>query len=137
MELEGITEWYKLGTYLRIRKRKLDEIEQNFKPQGIYRCRAEVADAWLKGNPNASWEDLIYVLTLMEENALAAELKAKYVPQSASNQNGNQRADAATEAGGATGTRTVTALHTDITATRGTCMQGYCITIIKIIINVL
>ena len=77
--MKDITDWHVLGVYLRIPKNKLDVIKAQHQSQGIDKCKLEVLEAWLRENPDASWKQLIDVLTLMDKNTLAALLEERYL----------------------------------------------------------
>ena len=100
IELKDVTNWHLLGVYLRVRKSKLDAIQtQHLLSHGIDHCKGEALSAWLRGNPDASWKELVDALSLMDEQALATTLRAKYL-QPVRNDNegkGSGRGDARCE----------------------------------------
>ena len=74
-----------LGTYLRVRKSTLDTID-NQNPD-VFGRKGEVLSAWLRGDPDASWNTLVDVLKKMDENTLAKRISDKYLQPAP---NGNQ-----------------------------------------------
>ena len=80
IELKDITDWRPLGMYLHVPRSKLNAIEaQYLHSQGTGRCKEEVLSAWLRGNPDASWKEIVNALNLIDEQTLAGRLSKKYL----------------------------------------------------------
>ena len=76
-ELRTVTDWYQLGTRLRIPSCELRKIELQY--AGTNRRRTETVDLWLRSTPNASWRDVVTALKEIEENTLAEKIRRKYI----------------------------------------------------------
>ena len=76
-ELKTVTDWHQLGINLGVPADELRRIERDY--QGNDRRRAEMLDLWLQRTPNATWEDVVRALQQMGENAVAEEIREKYI----------------------------------------------------------
>ena len=47
---------------------------------GVDRLKTEMCDVWLKSSPNASWTDLITALRAMDEDRVASDIEAEWIP---------------------------------------------------------
>ena len=59
-------DWHKLGILLNVDYKTLEEISSS-KREEPSACKAAMLDAWLKGNPNASWRQLADALKDMDD----------------------------------------------------------------------
>ena len=74
-ETANLTEWFTLGTCLKLPRQDLLHIEHQFGSEGPRRCRIELFHLWIKATPDASWEQLIAALKRMGENALSDQIR--------------------------------------------------------------
>ena len=82
-ELKDVTNFYMLGVYLRVPRKRLVEIRTQFQhSQGLDQCKEEVLSAWLQITPSACLKELIDALKEIDEIALAATLEDRYCQQS-------------------------------------------------------
>ena len=72
-----VTEWYDLGIYLDLPEHILKPIGSN-RPDVEGRLRMMVSK-WLSYDPEASWDKLAAALNDMGKNAIAANIRSKYV----------------------------------------------------------
>ena len=76
-ELAAVIDWFSLGINLGLQKHELTKIERDY--QGNDRRRVEMLYLWLQRTPNATWEDVVRALQQMGENAVAENIREKYV----------------------------------------------------------
>ena len=71
-----ITEWYDLGLQLGLPDYTLKPIGSNPDIEGRLRM---MLSKWLDYDPEASWEKLANALNIMGKNAIAANIRSKFV----------------------------------------------------------
>ena len=71
-----ITEWYDLGLHLGLPDSILRLINSSPDIEGHLRM---MLSKWLDYDPEASWNKLAKALSTMEKNAIAANIRSKYV----------------------------------------------------------
>ena len=71
-----ITEWHELGLHLGLPEPDLKLIGSNPDIEGHLRM---MLSKWLGYDPQASWDKLANALTTMGKNAIAANIRSKYV----------------------------------------------------------
>ena len=71
-----ITEWHELGLHLGLPEPDLKLIASNPDIEGRLRM---MLSKWLGYDPEASWDKLANVLNTMGKNAIAANIRSKYV----------------------------------------------------------
>lgn len=77
-ELKFVTDWHSLGVNLDLEYQQLDVIARNHKGDNK-RCKTEMLDCWLHSTPTPTWEGVAEALCLMDEYAVAATIRRKYV----------------------------------------------------------
>ena len=78
-ELATVINWFLLGINLGLPKHELSKIQQSYASQGIDQQRLEMLYLWLQRTPNATWEDVVRALQQMGENAMAENIREKYI----------------------------------------------------------
>ena len=76
VELKTVTDWELLGVYLNLPPDTLDKVKQESDRVEIRKYK--VLAAWLKSTPEASWENIVSVLKMMDENCNAESIEKKY-----------------------------------------------------------
>ena len=75
-KLRRIDNWHMLGVHLGIDSSELNKIRQQFMlAEGVERCKAEMLDTWLRGNPTATLNDVATALEKLDEHTLASDLR--------------------------------------------------------------
>ena len=75
-ETANLTEWFTLGTCLKLPRQDLLHIEHQFgRSEGPRRCRIELFHLWIKVTHDASWEQLVAALKRMGEKTLADQIR--------------------------------------------------------------
>ena len=77
--VKKVNDWHNLGLHLYLEETKLEEIGITY--NGVGRIKAELFKAWLKSNPDASWDKLVAALNSIGEKRVAAEVESKYCKQ--------------------------------------------------------
>ena len=78
--VHGLTaKWFNLGLVLGLSSDTLVQIEYNY-PRDPFRCLTEVIKAWLRSNPQSSWQGLASALRspLVDRFNLATEIAKKH-----------------------------------------------------------
>ena len=70
-------DWYELGILLDIDYNTLEEISSS-KRENPSACKSAVLDAWLNGNANASWEQLVDALKHMGDLSGSQTVETEY-----------------------------------------------------------
>ena len=76
VELKTVTDWELLGVYLDLPPAILDKVKQESDRVEIRKYK--VLTEWLKSTPEASWENIVSVLKMMDENCVAESIEKKY-----------------------------------------------------------
>ena len=71
-----ITEWHELGLHLGLPESDLKLIGSNPDIEGHLRM---MLSKWLDHDPEASWDKLANALNIMGKNAIAANIRSKYM----------------------------------------------------------
>ena len=75
-KLGRVDNWHMLGAHLGVESSELNKIRQQFLlTEGVERCKAEMFDTWLRGNPSATWNEVATSLERINEDTLASELR--------------------------------------------------------------
>ena len=69
LKLTGPYQWYHLGLQLGVEGHVLDQIEENY-PRDSQMRKNKMFGAWLRRDPEASWEKLASALSCLGENRL-------------------------------------------------------------------
>ena len=77
-ELKFVTDWHSLGVNLDLEYEQLDVIARNHRGDNK-RCKTEMLARWLRSTPTPTWEGVAEALCLMDEYAVAATIRRKYV----------------------------------------------------------
>lgn len=77
LKLTGPYQWYHLGLQLGVEAHMLDQIEENY-PRDSQMRKNKMFGAWLKRDPEASWEKLASSLLCLGENTLVNFIDSKY-----------------------------------------------------------
>ena len=75
--MTGSYQWYHLGLQLGVEGHVLDQIEENY-PRDSRMRKNKMFGAWLKRDPEASWDKVAVALLKLGENALANFIASKY-----------------------------------------------------------
>ena len=75
--LVRVVEWYDLGLQLGVENAELEVIQKN-KIGDLRACRREMFKAWLRINPNPSFQQLVEALLAVGETSEADRLCKKY-----------------------------------------------------------
>ena len=77
LKLTGPYQWYHLGLQLGVEGHVLDQIEENY-PRDSQMRKSKMFGAWLRRDPEASWEKLASALSCLGENTLVNFIASKY-----------------------------------------------------------
>ena len=75
-----VSDWHTLGIQLDLTTSQLYNIHVTYHVHGVDRLKTEVFDVWLKSSPNASWTNLITALRAMDEERVASDIEAGWIP---------------------------------------------------------
>lgn len=78
-ELKPVSDWYKLGINLGLKKHDLNKIQQDYAHQGNDQQRLEMLNKWLQRTPRASWGDVVSALAQIGEDRVAENVQQKYI----------------------------------------------------------
>ena len=77
--LKNLVDWERFALYLPgICQTHIDIIKKNYH-QDVVNQKLALHKKWLQVHPNASWDDVVQALEKVEENAIASEIKAKFL----------------------------------------------------------
>ena len=77
-ELKTLDDWFMFGVTLGVIVSELRKIESAYKGS-IERCKVETIQYWLDNNADASWKEVAQALEQIDQLALAAKVKKKYL----------------------------------------------------------
>ena len=77
-ELQGVSEWFRLGLNLDIPSEKLQEINHNPTFREIQQFRTEMFCEWMKRQLEPSWSHVVTALMKIERESLAHKVALKY-----------------------------------------------------------
>lgn len=77
LKLTGPYQWYHLGLQLGVEGHVLDQIEENY-PRDSQMRKNKMFGAWLRRDPEASWEKLASALSCLGENTLVDFIASKH-----------------------------------------------------------
>ena len=60
--MHDVTNWFLLGTYLKIEQPVLKKIYADYGHEGTERCKLEMIACWKRQDPTANWQKLKQVL---------------------------------------------------------------------------
>lgn len=78
-ELKPVSDWYKLGINLGLKKHDLSKIQQDCAHQGNDQQRLEMLNKWLQRTPHATWEDVVSALAQIGEDRVAENIQQKFI----------------------------------------------------------
>ena len=76
-ELKTVANWYQLGIHLGLKTHELNTIEQDYQKKD--RRMLEMFDLLLRSRQSLEWGDVVSALQQVAENALAENVRKKYI----------------------------------------------------------
>ena len=83
-EISNVNNWFGLGEQLKMEHTTLEAIRMDHNVHGLAHQRNTMVHNWLKSDLTASWSKLCKALEKIHERFVAEEIRAKYIPHTAS-----------------------------------------------------
>jgi len=86
--LDSVVNWHSLGVKLGLEDHELSTIEQNYRGDGIERCKHEMLSRWLRSAKLPTWKAVTDALQQMGEHPIASKIQARHCSSSTATTDG-------------------------------------------------